>query len=256
MWNGTSTRARPPRLADGVGRRPPVGRRVHAAVLGDGPQSVDDPPDGEERQRPRTPGRPTRPRPRSRRRAGRPAPRRIFHSVRRTRGVGRAEAGELLAEQPEARAPGGVAHQLAPEARAADRVARVERDVGLVGAELLAVVRHVDAPVGVGRRERRVAEEPPADEVVGAAVGEQQPVRGLVHQRRELRLRAPHEQEGEHVADRVAPPHREADDDDRLHPHRHHRPARCATTGSRAAGHGTRAADVRRRARDRWRGPA
>ena len=51
---------------------------------------------------------------------------------------------------------------------------------GSFGPELVLVVGHVPAAVQIGRREGGVAEHPPADEVVDALVGEQQPVRGLV----------------------------------------------------------------------------
>ena len=56
-------------------------------------------------------------------------------------------------------------------------------------------MRHVDPAIGVGRREARVAEQPPPDEVVGLAVGEQQAVGGLVHQRGELGVGAAHQHE-------------------------------------------------------------
>ena len=105
---------------------------------------------------------------------------------------------------------------------ARDRVADVQRDVGLVGAELLAVVRHVDPAVGVGRGEARVAEQPPPDEVVGLAVGEQQAVGGLVHQRGELGVGAAHQ----HEPDRPRP-RSEAD----------RRPQRRARSGRRARRH-------------------
>ena len=170
-------------------------------------------------------------------------PERVAHP-----GVGGAEPGELLAEELEPGLAGRVAHQLAPEAGRADRVSRVQRDVGLVGPELLTVVGHVHAAVRVGRRERGVTEQPPADEIVGASVGEQQPVRRFVHERQELRVRAAHEQEREHVPDRVPPPHREADDRRRPAPTPRPPTARCATTGWSAAGHGTRAAGARRAA--------
>ncbi len=67
-------------------------------------------------------------------------------------------------------------------------VARVQPQVRLVRPELLAVVRHVAAPVDVEGDERRVGDEPPADPVVDPAVREQQSVCGLVAQDRE----APH----------------------------------------------------------------
>ena len=98
-----------------------------------------------------------------------------------------------------------------------DGVAAVERDVGLVGSELVAVVRHVAAPVEVGRRERRVAEQPAPDPVVGRAVAEQQAVGGLVHQRGELRVRPTHEQEGQERPDAGCRSNRGDDDADRLH---------------------------------------
>ena len=108
--------------------------------------------------------------------------------------VGSHRAEQALEELPTGLA-GRVAHELAAHRVVRDRVAAVEGDVGLVGPELLAVVRHVAAPVRVDRRERREAEQPAADEVVDLAVAEQQPVRGLVHQRRELRVGAAHEEE-------------------------------------------------------------
>ena len=48
--------------------------------------------------------------------------------------------------------PNSVARELAPQRGAGDRVAAVEVDVGLVGAELVAVVGHVAPAVEVGRR--------------------------------------------------------------------------------------------------------
>ena len=109
---------------------------------------------------------------------------------------GDADAAEQALEQlPAGAGRSRRARACGATSRVRDRVAAVERDVGLVGAELVAVVRHVPAPVEVDRRERREAEQPAADPVVDLAVAEQQPVRGLVHERRELRVGAAHEQE-------------------------------------------------------------
>ena len=143
--------------------------------------------------------------------------------LRRTAGLGRAHAAQQALEQLPAGLAGRVAHELAPHRRARDRVAAVQRDVGLVGAELFAVVRHVPAPVEVDRRERREAEQPASDPVVPLAVAEQQPVRGLVHQRRELRVGAAHEQEHDDPHDEVVAHTASHDDPDRLHAHRHDR---------------------------------
>ena len=77
---------------------------------------------------------------------------------------------------------------------AGDRVAAVQREVGLVGAHLVSVVGEVDASVGEERLERRVGEQPPADVVVRPAVGEQQPVGGLVAEDVEQAVAAAHQQ--------------------------------------------------------------
>ena len=100
--------------------------------------------------------------------------------------------------------------------RALDRVAAVERNVGLFGAELVAVMGHVTAPVEVDRCERREPQQPAAHPVVDASVAEQHPVRGLVHQRRELRVGAPHEHERQRPDEQVVDPNGRDDDPDRL----------------------------------------
>ena len=99
-----------------------------------------------------------------------------------------------------------------------DGVAAVVRDVGLVGPELLLVVGHVAAPVGLDRHERRVGNEPAADPVVDRLVREQEAVGGLVHQDREADHPPAAHQPGEHPADRVAPPGGEDQHADRLEP--------------------------------------
>ena len=138
-------------------------------------------------------------------------------------GPGDAHRAEQSLEQLPAGLPGRVADELAPEGVLGDRVAAVEGDVGLVGAEFLAVVRHVPAAVEVDRRERGVAEQPAPDPVVRLAVAEEQPVRGLVHQRRELCVRASHEQEHRDPHEGVVQPHREPDEPEGLDPARRHR---------------------------------
>ena len=97
----------------------------------------------------------------------------IFHSVWRHTRIGRTESPRLLTQQSQTGPAGEVAQQLATQAGGTDRIADVERDVGLVGPELLAVVRHVHSAIGFGRREARIAEQPPSDDVVELAVGEQ-----------------------------------------------------------------------------------
>ena len=128
-----------------------------------------------------------------------------------------------------------------------DGVAAVERDVGLVRAELLTVVGHVHPAVRIGRGELGEAEQPATDEIVGAPVREQQAVRGLVHQRGELGVRPTHEQEGRDRAPRVPIGRRTRS------PHRSAGTARaptrrCATTGCGAVRRGKPAAGARRRA--------
>ena len=56
-------------------------------------------------------------------------------------------------------------------------------------------MRHVAASVEVDRDERRERDEPLADEVVGRAVREEQPVRGLVHHDREAGVDRAHGEE-------------------------------------------------------------
>jgi hypothetical protein len=98
---------------------------------------------------------------------------------------------------------------------------------------------------------------------------EQQPVRGLVHQRRELRVRAAHEHEGRDPDEPVVGPHGDADDCDRLHVQEDHGeriaqvrgPAQLlAELGGRAAGFGDAIGRVHRvekaRLRDHRRGHA
>src|SRR5947209_6125957 len=76
------------------------------------------------------------------------------------------DATQQPAKELPASAAGAVAHELASQGRPRDWVAAVERDVGFVGTELLAVMRHVTAPVQVDRREGGEAHDPTTDEVV------------------------------------------------------------------------------------------
>ena len=138
------------------------------------------------------------------------------------RGFARRDTAHETLEELPPRLTGGVAHELAAQRIARDRVAAVEGDVGLVGPELVAVVVHVPAAVEVDRRERRETEQPPTDPVVHPPVAEEQPVRGLVHQRRELRLRATHQQERADPRERIVQPDREPDDAERLRVDRDH----------------------------------
>ena len=80
-----------------------------------------------------------------------------------------------------------------------DRVARVEREVGLVGPHLVLVVREVHPPVRRERLERRVGEQPLADAVVQPAPGEEQPMRGLVTEDVEQAVPTAHPEECEGV---------------------------------------------------------
>ena len=151
------------RLADVVGGQAAVARRGHAPVLGDGPQPVDDPPDGHPRRQPQEQvqlGPPDQ-------REGHEHQQLAGHDAQGDR------AGRAAAQRPEQGLqvlPPAHAHrvppQLAPERRPGDGVALVEVHVGLVRPELLAVVGEVRAAVGVERHERRIGEQPPPDQVV------------------------------------------------------------------------------------------
>ena len=56
---------------------------------------------------------------------------------------------------------------------------------------------HVHAAVCLRAGELHVAEQPIADQIVGGPVGEEEPMRGLVHQGGELCVCATHEEESE-----------------------------------------------------------
>ena len=211
-----------------MGRLAAVGRRPHAAVLGDRAQPVDDPPHGQERAEPQQVDEPD---------AGEHT-RGGEHDLGcqdRTHGAPRlgvvgAQAVQHRAHQLPAGAAGGVAHELAPERGAGDRVVRVERDVGLVGAELGAVMGHVAAAVVVGAGEGGEPEQPATGPVVRRLVAEQHPVRRLVHQRGVLRVGAAEEHEHGDPRQRSQPCRRQCvggqvgddHDADRLRPEHNH----------------------------------
>ena len=108
-----------------------------------------------------------------------------------------------------------IAGELAPHRVAGDRVAAVERDVGLVRPELLAVVRHVAAAVEVDRDHHRVRDEPTADEVVHGSACEQQAMGSFVHEDVEPADHRAHREEREEPDDRVVRPDRDANHADR-----------------------------------------
>ena len=102
-----------------------------------------------------------------------------------------------------------VSAHLAPEARARDRIVGIQRNVGFVRSELLAVVRHVHDAVAVGVGERRIAEQPATDKVVDGLVAHEQPMHGLVHQPEALGMRATHEQDRDRGDEEVVEAHRD-----------------------------------------------
>ena len=88
----------------------------------------------------------------------------------------------MLAQEFEAGAAGGIAHELATKRRGGYGVAGVQREVGFVGTELFAVMCHVHAAVSVGSGEAGEAEQPTPNGVVECAILEQQAMRGLMHE--------------------------------------------------------------------------
>jgi hypothetical protein len=54
---------------------------------------------------------------------------------------------------------------------------------------------HVHAPIGVGVGETGVSDEPSTDDIVGRSIPKEQAMCRLVHERRELGVRATHQQE-------------------------------------------------------------
>ena len=131
-----------------------------------------------------------------------------------------------------------------------DRVAAVERDVGLVRAELLAVVRHVPAAVEVDRRERRVAEQPAADPVVGRRLRNSRRCAASCISAANCACAGPISRNAATHANGIVEPHREPDDAEGLHVHRDDADrvadrrdatevvAQCAEPAGRSAGSG------------------
>ena len=95
--------------------------------------------------------------------------------------------------------PDRVAGELAAPRIGGNRVAGVQRSVGLVRAHLVAMVGEVGPPVGEHRLVRRVAEHVAADQVVGPPVREQQPMCGLVGEDVQADVAPRHQQERQQV---------------------------------------------------------
>ncbi|MEY4228935.1 MAG: hypothetical protein RLZ84_1527, partial [Actinomycetota bacterium] len=133
------------------------------------------------------------------------------------------ESDDLSAQHLEPGDEECVPAHLAPEACLRDRVVRIQRDVGFVRPELLAVVRHVHDAVTISVGERGIAEEPATEEVVHGFVAHQQSVHAFVHQSEALGVRATHEQDRNCVDDDVVELHRYGDDECCLHIDAEHR---------------------------------
>ena len=185
-------------------------------MLGDGAQPVDDSPHRQVRREPQHVYVPATEHDRGSERDQLHGEDRA-HSAARAR-VGAEQTGEQGAEQLETGLAGGVADQLAPERVALDRVIAIERHVRFVRAELLTMVGHVAAPVGIRPGEGDVAEQPATGPVVGGAVTEQQAMSGLVHQRRELGVSAAEQHEHRQPGERMTDPCRGDDEADGLDP--------------------------------------
>ncbi len=162
-----------------MGREPAVARVLRAAVLRNGPQPIEHPP-------------PRHPRCEPQQRPGEgiagecePGEDRDLRDRDRHRKRSRRRLGQRHEQQLQvlpSRHPEGIAPQLATPRRLGDRIAHVQVHVGLGRPELLAVVGHVAAAVGLQRNEARCPDQPRADHVVESTVAEQQPVRGLVRE--------------------------------------------------------------------------
>ena len=180
----------------GVRREPAVLRPLHAAVLGDRAQAVDHAPDGQIRREPEDEVDP--------RVVQRDADRDEHElASRRWRGPGMrtaASVGSRRAEEALEELPAGLARSRRGRACGASSRARS----GSRGREGCRArrgrTRRGGAPCGrAGTRSIGVNDGKPSSQrptkSLTLAVAEQQPVRGLVHERRELRVGAAHEQE-------------------------------------------------------------
>ena len=203
------------RLADDVGRASAVRRALHAAVLGDRPQPVGELPQRRPRHDPHDVG--------ERAHEGDRCPEQ--HDLdgqdlpRLDAALAQAEVDAL--EVLVGAVPEEVAAQLAVPRVGGDRVAPVQRGVGLLGAELVAVVGEVDPAIGAERLERRVRQQPAPDDVVRPAVREQQAMGGLVPEDVEQAVAPAHQDEREQVRPPRVQPGGGDHDPERLH-HRHH----------------------------------
>ena len=182
----------------------PVLGRPQPAVLGDGPEPVEHAPLGHPGDEPHERVHPPA--------AGqRPQPDEQHHLPHDDAqcdapGGGRQERVEQQLQVLPAGLAVGVAPQLPVPRVLGERVAVVEDHVRLGRAELLLVVRHVAAAVRLERHERRIGAQPAADPVVDLAVGEQQPVGGLVAEDREPHHGPAHQQEREQPGDDLPRP--------------------------------------------------
>ena len=119
--------------------------------------------------------------------------------------------------------PDGVTEQAPPQGPPRAGVRGVERDVGLVRAELVLVVGEVHAPVELHRGEDGIRHHPLADPVVPPLVGEEELVRRLVHEDGEAGVERAHEDERDQVAPPLVDPDGATDGERHPEPHRRDR---------------------------------
>ena len=152
-------------LVDVVGGRTPIVAGSEATVLADRAKAVEDSPLGHPRGEPEHRVGPPRAGdgPRAGPQEGLNAQDRDSDGAALLRAGGEEQHLEVLP----ARDPDGIPDESPTQVRPMAWIAGVEVDVGIVGAELLLVVREVTSPIEGDRHEGWVGDEPLANEVVG-----------------------------------------------------------------------------------------